>query len=110
MIKDKMARIKLKKHFHEQRPFIYVGKIAQFSEGWVAVHGKGIMITRSQPNGVQVDAKATLTLIPRENIESIRVLPDTFDINVIKITTDGQQLRIITEGGQDTYIAEMGEG
>jgi hypothetical protein len=110
MIKDKMARIKLKKHFHEQRPYVYVGKIAQFTETWVAVHGKGVMVSRSQPNGVQIDQKASLTLIPRDNIESIRVLPDTYDLNAIRITTDGQQLRLVVEGGLDVFIAEMGEG
>jgi hypothetical protein len=49
-------------------------------------------------------------VIPRENIDSIRVLPDTFDLNNIQITTEGQQLRVVVDGKRDCFIGEMGEG
>jgi hypothetical protein len=110
MIKDKMVRVKLRKHFHEQRPMLFVGKVTGFSENWVILHAKGLMLSRSQPNGVQIDAKPSAMLIPRDNIDSIRVLPDSFDLETIKITTDGQQIRMVVESAQDALLGEMGEG
>ncbi len=110
MIKDKMVRVKMKKHYHEQKPMLYVGKVTGFSEEWIVLHAKGMMITRSQPNGVQIDGKPSALLIPRGSIESIRVLPDNFDINTIKITTEGQQIRMVVDGAPDAFLAEMGEG
>jgi len=110
MLKDKNVRIKMKKHFHEQRPISYVGKVTSFSENWIILHARTLMAARTQPNGVQMDAKASAVMLPRENIDSIRILPDNFDADSIRITTEGQQLRIAVEGAQDCFIAEMGEG
>lgn len=110
MIKDRIARIKLRKSFHEQRPMSYVGKVTGFSENWVAAHAKGVMLARNQPGGVQIDPKATPMIFPRESIETIRVLPDNFDMNKMQITTDGQQITLIVEGGQNVLLGEMGEG
>lgn len=110
MIKDQMVRIKLKKCFHEQRPFSYVGKVAAFGDAWVVVDGKGVMAARQQPNGVQIDDKVTRTVIPRDNIESIRVLPDDFDMKNIQATTEGQQLVLEVAGDFNVVIGELGEG
>jgi len=110
MIKDKIVRVKLRKRYHEQKPMHYVGKVTGFSEEWVILHAKGLMLSRSQPNGVQIDAKPSAMMIPRDNIDSIRLLPDTFDINAIKITTEGQQIRMVVDGAQDALLGEMGEG
>lgn len=110
MIKDRMVRVKLKKHYKEQRPYNYVGKATAFSEDWVVLEAKGIMLSRAQPNGVQIDARANPVMIPRDNIESIRILPDSFDINNITVTTEGQQLRLVVDGPRDVFIGELGEG
>lgn len=110
MIKDKMVRVKLKKSFHEQKPVLFVGKVTAFSEEWVVLHAKGLMISRNQANGVQIDAKPSAMMVPRESIDSIRILPDNFDINAIKVTTEGAQIRMIVEGAQDAFLAELGEG
>ena len=110
MIKDQVVRIKLKKQFAEQRPLNYVGKCIAFTDPWLVMDGKCVMLVRSQPDGVQIDENMTRHIIPRESIESIRVLPDAFDINALTVTTEGQQLRLVVEGVQDVYIGEMGEG
>ena len=89
---------------------LYVGKVSGFSEEWIILHAKGMMLSRNQPNGVQIDEKPSAILIPRDNIDSIRVLPDNFDINTIKITTEGQQIRMVVDGAQDALLGEMGEG
>jgi len=110
MIKDRIVRVKLKKFFHEQKPMNYVGKVTAFNEHWVVLDAKGIMLSRAQPNGVQIDATSSAMMIPRENIESIRVLPDNFNLEEISITTEGQQLRMVVDGKRDAYLGELGEG
>jgi len=110
MLKDRMVRVKLRKGYHEQKPMSYIGKCVAFSDTWLVVEGKGVMVARHVPNGVQVDAHVTRTFIPRESIETVRELPENFDVNDIKITTEGQQLRVIVDGKRDCFIGEMGEG
>lgn len=110
MLKDRMVRVKLKKHFHEQKPVSFVGKCTAFSENWLVIEGKTLMVARHVPNSVQIDAHAAHHVIARDNVESIRVLPDNFDIANISITTEGQQLRLVVDGKRDCFIGEMGEG
>ncbi len=110
MLKDKMVRVRLYKSHHEQRPLSFVGKCVVFNDYWVAVTGRGIMVTRSSKTGVQIDEKLSQHVIPRDSIETIRVLPDDFDINTLSVTTEGQQLVIPVRGGQPCFIGEIGEG
>jgi len=110
MIKDRMVRIKLKKQFHEQRSFCYVGKVTAFSENWVVADVRGIMMSRTQPNGVQIDEHSSAMMFSRESIDSIRVLPDQYDMKDIQISTEGTQLRLAVKGAMDAYLGEMGEG
>ncbi len=110
MIKDRIVRVRLAKRFHEQRPFNYVGKVTAFTENWVVMEAKGIMLARNQPNGVQVDAHRSAVMFPREAIDSIHVLPDTFDIKDIQVSTEGQQLILLVEGAQPSFLGELGEG
>lgn len=110
MIKDRIVRIKLKKNFQQHRPLSYVGKVTAFTDGWVVVDAKAILVCRSQPNGAQIDKATSAIMVPKENIESIRVLPDNFDLNTITITTDGQQIQMVVDRAADCYIGELGEG
>jgi len=110
MLKDKIIRVRLCKSHHEQRPLSFIGKCVVFNDYWVAVAGRGIMISRNSKTGAQIDEKPSQHVIPRNSIESIRVLPDDFDINVMTVTTEGQQLVIPVKGGQPCYIGEIGEG
>lgn len=110
MIKDKIARVKLKKQFAEQRPMSYVGKVTAFNDYWVAMEAVGLLIARSQPNNVQIDKHRSGVIIPRDNIESIMLLPDNFDIKAMKISTEGQQIQIVVSNGPGIYVGELGEG
>lgn len=110
MIKGHNVRIKLRKHFREQRPMSYVGKVTSFSEEWVVLEARGIMLSRQQPNGVQIDAKASAMMIPRDNIESIRILPSNYDLGKIEVSTEGQQLVLVIEGAPNAFLGELGEG
>ncbi len=110
MLKDRMVRVRLNKSYHEQRPQSFVGKCTGFNNYWVVVEGRGVMVTRSERSDVQIDAKPSITVIPCNNIESIRVLPDDFDVNNIQVTTEGQQLVLALKSGQPCFIGEIGEG
>jgi hypothetical protein len=110
MLKDRMVRLKMRKFFREQRPLSYVGKVTAFNDFWVVVQGKMMMVCRNQSKGVQVDTKLANYVIPRDGVESICVLPDSFDINDIEVTTDGQQFKLVVKNGTDCYVGELGEG
>jgi hypothetical protein len=110
MIKDCMVRVKLKKHYKEHRPISYFGKVSAFTDHWVAVDGRAVMISRAERSGVQVDKHTTRVLIPASNIESIQLLPDTFDYKNLNITTEGQQIRVVVDGKTESFIGELGEG
>lgn len=110
MLKDKMIRVRLNKSYHQQKPLSFVGKCIAFNNYWVAVEGRAVMVTRASKSGVQIDEKTTQTVVPRDNIESVRVLPDDFDISKMQITTDGQQLVIAVKDAQPCFIGEIGEG
>jgi len=110
MLKDRLVRLKMRKFYREQRPVSYVGKVTAFSDFWITVAGKMIMVCRNQPKGVQVDPKPAYYVIPRDAIESICVLPDTTDLSEIEVATDGQQFKMVVKGGTDCYLGELGEG
>ncbi len=110
MIKDRIVRVKMKKNYKEQKPFSFVGKVTVWSEDWIAVEGKGIMVTRQNKNGVQIDEGIKIVVIPRENIDHIQLLPDNFDINNMRVTTEDQQLVLVVDGKRDAFLGEMGEG
>ena len=110
MLKDRLVRVKLRKSFKEQRPLSYVGRVTGFNDFWVVISAKMVMVCRNQSKGVQVDARPANYVIPRDSIESICVLPDSFDLNEIEVATDGQQFKMVVKGGTDCYLGELGEG
>ena len=110
MLKDRLVRVKLKKRYHEQRPMSYVGKVTAFSDFYIVMEAKSIMLVRSQSNGVQIDPHVSAQVIPRDNVESVQVLPDNFDMKNLTVSTNGQQLVLVVDGKRDAYIGELGEG
>jgi hypothetical protein len=110
MIKDQIVRIKLVKRYQHQRPISYIGKVVHFSDAWIVIDGYGMILSRAQSNGVSLDKLKSRNMIPRENIESIHILPDDFDVKNIQFTTNDQQIVVEVKGGQASFIGEMGEG
>ena len=109
MIVGKMVRIRLRRDFFEQRLWVFVGKVIEFSEAWVMVEGKGLTVLQRGQLGVEIEPELRVVVIPRDNIAIIRVLPDTFDMNDIRTVNKGHKLCLAVEGGPDATIAEMGE-
>lgn len=109
MIKDRIVRLKLKKGA-QTRPWNFVGRVTAFNDNWIVMEARGIMLSRAQQQGADIDAKPSAMMFPRESIESIRVLPDSFDAANIKLTTDGQKLMLVVDGAADAFLGELGEG
>ena len=109
MIAGKMVRIRLRRNFVEQRLGVFIGKVVEFTENWVTVEGKGIIILKGQARLADVDEEPRVIMIPRENIAHIRILPDSFDISEILVEARGFRIYVLVDGAPDTAIGERAE-
>jgi len=109
MLKDQIVCIRLKRHFHEEAVWVYVGKCIQWSDHWVAVDGKGIMILRGRQRTTEIDEKIRRVVLPREAIMSVQQLPDGFNMKGISVGITGSKLTMPLEGGQECVIAEAAD-
>jgi hypothetical protein len=107
MIEGKIVKIRFKKYFAEQRLWVFIGKVIKFTENWVMVDGKGIVIMKGKVTPVDVDKEKRVILVPRENISHIRILPDDFDIENIEIVERDMRLFVKVKNGPDTSISEI---
>jgi hypothetical protein len=107
MIEGKIVKIRFKKYFAEQRLWVFIGKVIKFTENWVMVDGKGIVIMKGKVTPVDVDKEKRIILVPRENISHIRILPDDFDIENIEIVERDMRLFVKVKNSPDTSISEI---
>jgi hypothetical protein len=107
MIEGKIVKIRFKKYFAEQRLWVFIGKVIKFTENWVMVDGKGIVIMKGKVIPFDVDKEKRVILVPRENISHIRILPDDFDIENIEIIERDMRLFVKVKNGPDTSISEI---
>ena len=107
MIEGKIVKIRFKKYFSEQRLWVFIGKVLKFTENWVMVDGKGIVIMKGKITPVDIDKEKRIILIPRENISHIRILPDDFDIENIEIVERDMRIFVKVKNGPDTSISEI---
>ncbi|MCM8821698.1 MAG: hypothetical protein NC831_02650 [Candidatus Omnitrophica bacterium] len=106
-LKGKTVKIRFKKYFEEQRLWVFVGKVIEFSENWIMVEGKGLIVSKGKITPVDIDKEIRTLLVPRENIAHIRFLPDDFDISNIEIEERGIRYFIKVKGGPNTSIGEI---
>lgn len=109
MIKGKMVRVRLRRDFFEQRLWVFVGQVVEFTESWVMIEGKGLTVLQRTQLDVDVEPELRVVLIPRDNIAVIRVLPDDFDMDNIRTVMKGHKLCLVVDDGPDATIAERGE-
>ncbi|MCM8830025.1 MAG: hypothetical protein NC824_03400 [Candidatus Omnitrophica bacterium] len=107
MIEGKIVKVRFKKYFSEQKGWVFIGKVLKFTENWIMLDGKGIIVIKGSVHPADVDAEKRVLLIPRENIAHIRILPDNFDIDNIKIETRGTRIFAAVKDGPDTSISEI---
>lgn len=107
MIEGKIVKIRFKKYFQEQKLWVFIGKVLKFTENWIMVEGKGIVVVKGQVKPVDVDEEKRVILVPRENIAHIRILPDNFDVDSIEILEKGLRLFVKVKDGPNTSISEI---
>ncbi|MGB9642289.1 MAG: hypothetical protein ACP5JO_03950 [Candidatus Ratteibacteria bacterium] len=103
----KMVKIRFKKYFEEQRLWIFVGKVLDFSENWIMVEGKGLIVSKGKITPVDIDEQVRTLIIPRDNISHIRLLPDDFDLSNIEIEEIGIRYFIRVKNAPHTSIGEI---
>ena len=128
MLKGKMVRVRMKRYFAEQKLWVFVGMVSAMTENWLFVDGKGVLVchghTSSSASRVRMDIKGTmagqvpaievdltrrLLALPQGNIASVRILPDSFDLDHLEICTEGFKIGLRVKGAEPTWIGEIGE-
>lgn len=107
MVEGKIVKVRFKKFFPEQKLWVFIGKVLKFTENWIMIDGKGIVVMRGQVSPVDIDKERRIILIPRDNIFHLRILPDDFDIDNIEVVEKGLRLFVKVKGGPDTSISEI---
>ncbi|HPP67113.1 MAG TPA: hypothetical protein PKX05_04265 [bacterium] len=103
----RMVKIRYKKYFEQQRLWVFIGRVINFSENWLVVEGKGLIVSKGKVSPVDIDEESRVLLIPRDNIAHIRILPDDFDISNIEIEEIGFRYFVRVKGGPNTSIGEL---
>ncbi len=132
MYKGKIVRVRLRRDTDVQPAWVMVGKVIDFTDYWVTVEGKGITVfrrkvrTRSsmavrglrivqddpdtgQMVPAMVDEEPRTVVVPRDNINNVRILPDDFDLNNIRIVVSGQRVDLVVDGAPNSPIDELTE-
>ena len=106
MITGKMVKIRFRRGFPDQKQWVFIGKVLEFTENWVTVEGKAIVLFKGRPEPVDIDAEPRVLMVPRENTAHIRLLPDDFDITTIKTRIKGLRTYVEVPNAPDTSIGE----
>ncbi|MCM8757342.1 MAG: hypothetical protein NC823_02550 [Candidatus Omnitrophica bacterium] len=107
MLKGKMVKIRFRRYYAEQRLWVFIGKVLDFTGDWITVEGKGIIVVKGDVHSPIADEKPRILMIPRDNIAHVRVLPDNFDINRLEFYTRGVRHFIRVPGAPETSIGEI---
>ena len=130
MLKGKLVRIRFRKSSETKPTWLFVGKVFEFSEAWIGVEGKGILLyarrttdthtstLRGQEmirTGIgsenalpyEVDAETRPLMFPRDGISSVRILPDDFDVNTIRVKFVGKRVDMEVDGAPDSALDEF---
>ncbi|HOK56186.1 MAG TPA: hypothetical protein PKV21_04230 [bacterium] len=107
MIEGKIVKIRFKKYYLEQKLWVFIGRVLKFTENWIMIEGKGIVVIKGQVSPVDIDKEKRIILIPRENISHIRILPDDFDLEKMEIIEKGLRIFVKIPNGPDTSISEI---
>jgi len=108
MIVSNIAKIRFKRNFREQSLWVFIGKVLEFTENWIKVEGKGIVVIYGQVNPIDIDDELRVMLVPRENIAHIRLLPDDFDITKIEIERKNNRYFFKVKNAPSASLGELG--
>ena len=106
MEKGTVVKIRFKRFFKEQRLWVFVGKVLESVDGWVKIHGKGILFNPGKSDPIDIDDQARTLYCPRDSINHVRVLPDDFDLTHIQTVRKENRWFIKVNGAPDTSLGE----
>jgi hypothetical protein len=106
-LEGKIIKVRFRKNYAEQKVWVFIGKVLEFTDAWLMLDGRGILVMKGNIQPVDTDEKKRIILIPRDNVAHIRVLPDNFDIDKIKVEIKGIRIFARVENGPDTSISEI---
>jgi hypothetical protein len=107
MIEGKIVKIRFKKYFSEQKLWVFIGRVLKFTENWIMIEGKGIVVMKGQVTPVDIDKEKRIILVPRDNISHMRVLPDDFDIEKIEVISERLRIFVKVKNAPPTSISEI---
>jgi hypothetical protein len=107
MIEGKIVKVRFRKVFAEQRVWVFIGRAVKFTEHWLMLDGKGLLVSKGNIPPVDIDKERRIILVPHYNIAHMRVLPDDFDIDSIEIHIKGVRIFAGVKSGPDTSISEI---
>ncbi len=107
LLEGKIIKVRFRKNYAEQKVWVFIGRVLKFTENWLMLEGKGILIMKGQVQPVELDKEKRVILVPRDNIAHIRILPDDFDMEKIEIEIKGLRIFARVKNGPDTSISEI---
>ena len=130
VLQDKIVRIRFRRISDSKPAWMFIGRVLYFSDSWIGVEGKGILIylrktgmsdsatlrgdsvirnTRESKDllPMEIDEETRTLVFPRDNILSIRVLPDDFDIDAIKVQFSGRRIDLLVPGAPNSALDEI---
>ena len=107
MEQGEFVMVRFKRYFAEQRPWVFVGQVQQWTEHWIEVEGKGIVFNTGQKDPIDIDEEPRVLICPRENIAHVRILPDDFDIQKIDTSRRNTRWYLKVESAPDACLAEL---
>ena len=130
MLENKMVRLRFRKDLPSQPIWVFIGKVVHFSQSWVGVEGKGILVYRRDTYASErrtlkgntmveepwteisfklgaIDEEVRTMVFPRDAIANIRVLPDGFNLDSIRLRMKGRRIDVVVDNGPSTSIGEM---
>ena len=105
MFAGKKVKIRFKRYFPEQRVRVFVGTVLEMNNDWIKAQGKNYFLVKGDAKP-RIDEIDKIVGIPRDNIYSIRVLPDDFDLENLSFETVDLRMVIKIPGAQAASISE----
>lgn len=105
MFTGKKVKIRFKRFFAEQRVRVLVGTVLEMNNDWLKVRGKNFFLVKGDGRP-RIDDSDKIIGVPRENIYSIRELPDDLDLDNFSFDIVDLRMVIKVPGEQATSVSE----
>ncbi len=79
-----LVTVRFKRHFPEQKLWVFVGQVQQWTDHWIEVEGRAIVFNTGQTDPIDIDQESRTLVCPRENIAHVGILPRNFDTQKIE--------------------------